>query len=62
MDANRQARMLVRLRDSVFECLHAIGYHGYVTVHQAFGGIMSVTDAVTKSHEFLKAYSGDGPA
>ena len=48
--------------DSVFEGLHAIGYHGYVTVHQAFGSIMSVTDAVTKSHEFLKVYSGDGPA
>ncbi len=48
--------------DSVFEGLYAIGYTGYVTVHQAFGGIMSVTDAVTKSHEFLKAYASGGPA
>ena len=48
--------------DSVFEGLYAIGYHGYVTVHQAFGGIMSVSDAVTKSHEFLKAYADGGPA
>ena len=47
--------------DSVFEGLYAIGYAGYVTVHQAFGGIMSVTDAVTRSHEFLEAYSGGGP-
>ena len=46
--------------DSVFEGLSAIGYTGYVTVHQAFGGIMSVTDAVTKSHAFLTAYSGGG--
>ncbi len=48
--------------DSVFEGLYAIGYTGYVTVHQAFGGIMSVTDAATKSHEFLKAYASGGPA
>ena len=48
--------------DSVFEGLHAIGYAGYVTVHQAFGGIMSITDAVTRSHQLLKAYSGGGPA
>ncbi len=47
--------------DSVFEGLYAIRYSGYVTVHQAFGGIMSVSDAVTRSHEFLKAYVG-GPA
>ena len=46
--------------DSVFEGLSAIGYAGYVTVHQAFGGIMSVTEAVTRSHEFLTTYSGGG--
>lgn len=38
----------------VFGTLHAIGYEGYVTVHQAFAGIMSVEDAVTKSYDYLK--------
>ena len=45
----------------VFEGLYAIGYQGHVTVHQAFGGIMSVSDAVTRSHQFLKAYANGGP-
>ena len=40
--------------DDVFGTLHAIGYEGYVTVHQAFAGIMSVEDAVTKSYDYLK--------
>ena len=40
--------------DEVFGTLHAIGYEGYVTVHQAFAGIMSVEDAVTKSYDYLK--------
>ena len=40
--------------DDVFGTLHAIGYHGYVTVHQAFAGLMSVEDAVVQSYDYLK--------
>ena len=40
--------------DDVFGTLHAIGYSGYVTVHQAFAGLMSVEDAVVKSYDYLK--------
>ena len=43
--------------EEVFETLHGIGYGGYVTVHQAFAGIMSVEDAVRKSYDYLKPLS-----
>ena len=43
--------------EEVFETLHGIGYGGYVTVHQAFAGIMSVEDAVQKSYDYLKPLS-----
>ena len=37
----------------VFSGLRAIQYDGYVTVHQAFVGVMPVEEAVRKSGEFL---------
>ena len=40
--------------DDVFGTLRSIGYRGYVTVHQAFAGLMSVEDAVVKSYDYLK--------
>ena len=43
--------------EEVFETLHGIGYGGYVTVHQAFAGIMSVEEAVQKSYAYLKPLS-----
>jgi sugar phosphate isomerase/epimerase len=38
---------------SVAAGLREIGYTGYVTVHQAFGDIMPVDDAVRRSREYL---------
>jgi len=38
----------------VFRALHAIGYRGYVTVHQAFAGIMPIETAVKRSADFLR--------
>lgn len=38
----------------VFAGLQAIGYRGFVTVHQAFAGVMPVEQAVKKSATFLK--------
>ena len=40
--------------EAMFEGLHAIGYDGYVTVHQSFAGVMSIRESVRKSAEFLK--------
>lgn len=33
--------------------LKEIGYHGYVTVHQAFGDVMPVEEAVRRSRDYL---------
>jgi sugar phosphate isomerase/epimerase len=38
----------------VFGGLHQIGYQGYVTVHQAFAGIMPIETAVKRSAEYLR--------
>lgn len=38
----------------VFRCLHEIGYQGYVTVHQAFAGIMPIETAVKRSADYLR--------
>ena len=38
----------------VFRCLHEIGYRGYVTVHQAFAGIMPIETAVKRSADYLR--------
>ncbi len=40
--------------EEVFAALHEVGYEGYVTVHQAFAGIMSPADAARRSYEYLK--------
>ena len=40
--------------DDVTAGLQRVNYKGYVTVHQAFAGIMSPTDAVRKSAEYLR--------
>jgi len=38
----------------VFRGLHEIGYQGYVTVHQAFAGIMPIETAVKRSADYLQ--------
>ena len=40
--------------EAMFEGIHAIGYDGYVTVHQSFAGVMSIGESVRKTAEFLK--------
>jgi sugar phosphate isomerase/epimerase len=40
--------------EEVFGALRSIGYQGYVTVHQAFEGVMPVTEATRKSAEYLR--------
>ena len=40
--------------EEVFETLHSINYRGFVTVHQAFEGVMSVEEAIRKSQEYLR--------
>lgn len=40
--------------EPVFATLREIGYGGYVTVHQAFEGIMTVDEAVGRSAEYLR--------
>lgn len=40
--------------EDVFAGLREIGYRGYVTVHQAFGDVMPVKDAVRRSYQYLK--------
>jgi sugar phosphate isomerase/epimerase len=39
--------------DAVAAGLRDVGYRGYVTVHQAFGDVMPVEDAVRRSREHL---------
>ncbi len=39
--------------EAVFKTLHEVGYEGYVTVHQAFAGIMSPAEAARKSYDYL---------
>jgi len=38
---------------AIFAALREIGYQGYVTIHQAFEGVMSVEEAVRRSREYL---------
>lgn len=45
--------------EEVFGALDAIRYRGYVTVHQAFGDVMPVDDAVRRSAEYLKTKMQD---
>ncbi len=39
--------------DGVFDAMHEVGYEGYLTVHQAFGDVMPVEEAVRRSFEHL---------
>jgi sugar phosphate isomerase/epimerase len=39
--------------EQVFGALRELGYRGYVTIHQAFEGVMSVEDAVRRSRNYL---------
>jgi sugar phosphate isomerase/epimerase len=41
--------------EDMFAGLHAIGYRGFVTVHQAFADVMPVEEAVRRSGEYLRA-------
>lgn len=50
----------IRLQDAsgidfprVFEGLRAVGYDGYVTVHQAFAGLLGAEEAARQSYEYL---------
>ncbi len=38
---------------AVFDAIHAVSYEGYLTVHQAFGSIMPIEEAVRRSYEHL---------
>jgi sugar phosphate isomerase/epimerase len=40
--------------ERVFGALREIGYQGYVTVHQAFEGVMSAEDAVRRTRQYLQ--------
>lgn len=40
--------------NAVFDAMHEVGYEGYITVHQAFGDVMPVEEAVRKSYEHLQ--------
>lgn len=40
--------------DAVFDAMHEVGYEGYLTIHQAFGDVMPVEEAVRRSYEHLK--------
>lgn len=42
--------------EEMFAGLHAVGYSGFVTVHQAFAGVMPVEEAVRRSAEYLKGF------
>lgn len=42
--------------DEVFQGLQEVEYRGYVTVHQAFAGIMSVAEAARRSAGFLQPW------
>jgi sugar phosphate isomerase/epimerase len=41
----------------MFAGLYEVGYDAYVTVHQAFGDVMPVEEAVRRSYEYLKPYA-----
>jgi sugar phosphate isomerase/epimerase len=44
--------------EEVFRALRDTGYTGYVTIHQAFEGVMSVEDAVRRSRQYLEPLLG----
>ena len=48
--------------EAVFDAMHEVGYEGYLTVHQAFGDVMPVEEAVRKSYERLRPLTMRRPA
>jgi sugar phosphate isomerase/epimerase len=42
----------------VFAGLDAIGYRRFLTVHQAFAGVMLVQEAARRSYQYLKRFTG----
>jgi hypothetical protein len=42
--------------EEMFAGLHAVGYDGYLTVHQAFADVMPIQEAVRRSFQFLKPF------
>ena len=40
--------------EGVFDAMHEVGYEGFLTVHQAFGDVMPVEEAVRMSYERLQ--------
>ncbi|MBM3736970.1 MAG: sugar phosphate isomerase/epimerase [Acidobacteria bacterium] len=47
--------------EEVFAALHRTGYSGSITVHQAFGNVMPVDEAVRRSYEYLKPLTASVP-
>jgi sugar phosphate isomerase/epimerase len=43
--------------EEMFAGFSDVGYHGYLTVHQAFGDVMPVEEAVGRSYEYLKPFT-----
>ncbi len=68
MDTWVQGRVMSTLRpldapggidfSSIFSGLRAIGYDGYVTMHQAFGGAMTPEEATKRTAAFLRQMIG----
>jgi sugar phosphate isomerase/epimerase len=44
--------------DAVMGAFQKMGYNGYVTVHQAFAGVMPVEDSVRLSAQYLSRFAG----
>jgi sugar phosphate isomerase/epimerase len=43
--------------EEMFAGFSEVGYQGYLTVHQAFGDVMPVEEAVRRSYEYLKPFT-----
>ncbi len=44
--------------EEVFAGLETAGYRGFVTVHQAFAGLMPVEEAARRSRDYLQRFTG----
>ena len=54
-ERHRAKRRAGRVHGAVFDGLAAVGYDGYVTVHQASAQLMSVPEAAKRSAMFLRS-------
>lgn len=45
----------------IFDGLHHIGYEGYVTIHQAFGGLQGPVEATEKSAAYVRSLASFKP-